>query len=147
MSISDKKLNFTYEVLLADAPVVLIAPQMRCGYRERGEGAAWCGRLAVSFRPGEWWELPTFRCGRHAAATDLPLPTELAFRRVRLMAQVDFAGVVFRREQAQTEAIARLELAVADAGGLLSNVSPTSAIVRWRGEGAAAGPSGDGGGE
>jgi hypothetical protein len=97
----------------------------------------------VCVRQASAWELPVFHCARHAGGTDLPLPDVRAFRRVRLMAVVDFAGVTTRKGPAEAEAIELLERLVADGGGLLSNVSPASAIVRHRAYGGDSSANGD----
>lgn len=118
--------------MMDDAPFVVVSPSLRCGHRERGAAPTWCGRPAVCVRPGSVWELPAYRCARHATAADVPLTPIVAFRRVRLLAQVDFAAVTFAKGPAQAEAIAALDRAVTAAGGLLTNANVTSAIVRHR---------------
>lgn len=117
---------------LDDSPLVLVAPELRCGYRERTPGHAWCARPAVCVRPGSAWELPVYVCGRHATAADVPLSAIAPFRRVRLMAQVDFAAVTFAQRFAEEEALEQFGRAVTAAGGLLTNVTASSAIVRQR---------------
>lgn len=120
---------------MSDAPLIIAAPPLRCGHRDRKLGSQFCARPAVSFRSGSPWELPEYHCARHAGGTDVPLPLERVFRRVRLMAHVDFAAVSARVTLAESEAMSRLERAVIDAGGLLTNVHAGSAVVRHRPQG------------
>ena len=128
---------------MTDGPLIIAAPLLRCGHRARGPAPTWCGRPAVSLCHGSAWDLPVFHCARHAGPLDLPLPAERSFRRVMVQSVVAFAGISARKPHAEAEAIAQLERGVADLGGLLVNVSATSAIVRHRAYGADSGPNGD----
>lgn len=114
---------------MSDFPRILIRPPLRCFHRAPGPAPAYCGRRAVAVEVGGAWGGMAFRCAEHASTAALPLPPTVVFRRVRLMTQIDLAGVAWRRELAETEAAARVERAIVAVDGLVGGVQITSAIV------------------
>ena len=104
---------------------------MRCQERVGNSPARFCGELAPWFRRGNDWFADGFFCNRHRHETDVPLPPELVFRRVRLMAIADFAAITPIRSIAQVEAAAVLMAAVERAGGVVSVQQVSSAVGRY----------------
>lgn len=81
-------------------------------------------------RPGRDWFGTEYFCQRHAAPGDQLIPDDHVFRRVRVFCDVYFAGVAVSAPMSHTEAVARLEQVVRDAGGALEVHEVRSHIVR-----------------
>lgn len=88
----------------------------------------------MAFRPGGAWGAHSYLCARHAKPHDLPIPSAVAFRRVRVTALVDFAGTSWAAPNAHIDAVEHLREAVATVGGVLNLVGVTSAIGRYSGQ-------------
>ena len=117
---------------MSDAPLVLICPPMRCHQAIGGRPRLWCGDPASWQRPGNAMFPTAYFCEAHHQSSDIPLPAELTFRRVRVQLDVILCGTSAARGEAQAEAVARLEAAIAALGGVVSLQTVSSAWVRAR---------------
>jgi hypothetical protein len=123
----------------ARVPAFGITPSPRCFTIVEGPPRRKCGEHATRRRAGNQWFADTFHCTQHAEPTDLELAGECIVRRVRVTCDVLLAGVDERQGIAQTEAVARVEAAIAAAGGVLDVKMVTSQIGRYPASGGAQG--------
>lgn len=114
---------------MSTVPAVAIAPPPRCFSRGIDRCGPVCGELATHMRRGRDWFSTEYVCDRHSAPGDEPIPAERVFRRVRVWADIYFAGALTSAPMSHTEAVARLELAVRQAGGALDVTDVRSDIV------------------
>lgn len=115
---------------MPQAPPFAIVPPIRCCELVDGVRRVFCSELAVVRRPGATYWFDEFFCLEHAAPSDVPIEREPTFRRVHLVCDVYFAGVSVQPAIAQTEAVARLEAAVREFGGLVTVQAARSTIGR-----------------
>lgn len=113
-------------------PTFVLCPTLRCYHVEGKSPRIVCGALARWREPGEHWFNDSFFCDLHRGPNDLVVDGDVVVRRVRITADVFLAGTNIRSPQAQTEAVARLERAVAAAGGILDVHGVLSSVGRIR---------------
>ena len=116
---------------LPNYPVCSIRPPPRCSARQDVVGPLICGELAGWLRRGNKLFEDLYFCDAHAEPSDVVIPACLVVRRVRLEIHVLFAGVGASAVEAHVEAVARLETAIAAAGGCLQVDRVMSALVRY----------------
>jgi hypothetical protein len=104
---------------LRNLPQMTFSPPARCFYRREDAGGTVCGELAAWVRPGLEWFRTLYFCDEHREPIDLEIPPVHAIRRVRINAILLFSAASLNQAIAHTEALARLEAAVHQAGGLL----------------------------
>src|SRR4051794_21892577 len=114
---------------MSTVPHVAIAPPPRCFYRGIERCSPVCGRLATHIRRGRDWISTEYVCELHVAPGDVEIPAERVFRRVRVWADIYFAGALQSAPMSHTECVARLETAVRDIGGALEVNDVRSDIV------------------
>jgi hypothetical protein len=114
---------------MSTVPHVAIAPPPRCFYRGIDRCGPVCGRLATHMRRGRDWFSTEYVCELHVAPGDVEIPAERVFRRVRVWADIYFAGALQSAPMSHTECVARLETAVRDIGGALEVNDVRSDIV------------------
>lgn len=125
-----------------DLPTFAIRPTLRC-FGVQGPGApTWCGKPATHYRQARAWGMHSFLCAEHAEPGDVPLPSTVVFRRVRIMGHVDVAAISWTPDRAQNEAVRVMEDAIRAAGGLLDVYSVTSCTGRHTELAAPASPNG-----
>lgn len=117
---------------MADTPTFYVRPRLRC-HQELGPP-----RVVFCASPARWLR-STLRdrylgyfCDEHRLPSDVPVPDEFYFRRVRLVAEVTFAGVSLDPDWAEQEAVEQLQDAVAAAGGLVGTCVARSVVGRYR---------------
>lgn len=113
-----------------DPPIATNAPPVRCFQQTGDPCRPVCGELAQWYRPGSSWFAAAYFCDPHHLASDLPIPDEHVFRRVRILCDVTFAGVSTNAPLAQLEAVARLEQCIGNAGGRLEVCGVRSLMVQ-----------------
>lgn len=116
---------------VAHVPLAAIAPPLRCFEHDRSDRHVICGDAAYWRRPGSHWFDDQYFCDVHREPFDVPIVGECVVRRVRVMVDVLLSGASMTAPFAQTEALRRLERAVAAAGGLLDVKGIHSAVVRY----------------
>jgi|SRR4051812_16391174 hypothetical protein len=114
---------------MSTVPHVAIAPPPRCFSRGIDRCGPVCGRLATHVRKGRDWFSIEYFCAEHAAPGDEEIPLEHVFRRVQVFCDVFFAGVTTSAPMSHTEAVARLEKAIRDAGGAVDVLQVRSHVV------------------
>lgn len=117
---------------MAELATFTVAPPMRCSERLGHLLGFYCGQGAAVMRPVQAWTQPEYFCPQHAKPGDVPIAGPLIFRRVTVSLDVLFAAVTFTPVTAQAEALAALEVAVEQAGGLINLHGVTSAIGCWK---------------
>lgn len=120
-------------------PAFAVSPTLRCYHVEGNSIRFVCGAPARWREPGQHWFGDSFFCDVHRKPTDVLVEADVAIRRVRITCDVFLAGTNIRAPQAQAEAVARLERAIAAAGGILDVHGVLSTVGRIR---AAAAPGG-----
>jgi hypothetical protein len=115
-----------------NVPAFVVCPVLRCYRVTMNSPRVVCGELARWRELGRHWFDDSFFCDQHRNATDVPVVDDVAIRRVRITADVFLAGTNIRAPQAQAEAVARLERAVAAAGGILDVQGVLSTVGRIR---------------
>lgn len=103
---------------------------MRCHFQTQGSPRFFCGELASWMRAGSLSFSPGYFCNAHHSIDDVAIPAEKMFRRVSMTVEILFASVSLVPAEAHAEVLARLELAVEQAGGVLNLHTVTSAIGR-----------------
>lgn len=117
---------------LVNVPAFAVSPVLRCYHVDGMTPRIVCGAPARWREPGSHWFGDSFFCDRHRGPTDVPVVSDVAIRRVRITADVFLAGTNIRAPQAQAEAVACLERAVAAAGGILDVQGVLSTVGRIR---------------
>lgn len=115
---------------LSHVPAVAIAPPARCYFRLGDSSSTICGNFARWLRPGNHWFDPEYFCDLHRASSDIAIPSEWVFRRVRFELEVLITAAALNPSPAHTEALARLDAAVKAAGGVLDVHGVRSSVVR-----------------
>lgn len=116
---------------MADVAVFDICPPIRCSSPVRDPYRLVCGEVATWRAEPVAGAPAVYRCAKHRQPADRPLEGPVIFRRVTVAAVVWFAGVGESDQVCQAEALARLERAVADAGGLMRLNSITCVSGRY----------------
>jgi hypothetical protein len=115
----EKPKNCATSNILPPLPTFVIAPPLRCHHHELGSPRVICGELATRQRKSAHWFDIRYFCERHATATDAPIAGDQFFRLVRFNLDVLLAGCSIAHNIAHTEALQRLEAAIAAAGGIV----------------------------
>ena len=100
-------------------PTFVLSPAMRCYHHDRNSRRIICGELATHRRRGKFWFDDAFFCPQHALEDDEPIEGDLIFRRFRFNVDVILAGASLWPDVARSEALQRLEAAIASVGGIL----------------------------
>jgi hypothetical protein len=108
-----------------------ICPPIRCCAAQLDRPSQVCGARAYWQTPRRPGELPVYRCHVHREPGDLALGRVLIYRQISLAARVIFAGASQVRSLAREEAVARLDDAVSQAGGLLQLLDVSEAAGRY----------------
>jgi len=101
-----------------NVPEFSIQMPMRCYHLVGPSRLAVCGEIASWMRPAASSFDATYFCDRHHVAGDVPLPESYVFRRVNISAQLLIASAARSAIDAQVEAIAKLDQALAAAGAV-----------------------------
>lgn len=115
---------------MPEAPQFSIVPPVRCCQLLEDPSPHYCGELAAVVRPGPTYWFDEFFCLAHGLSSDVAIAELQPFRRVHLVVDVYFAAVSVAPGLAHTEAVARLEQAVGDAGGVVSVQAVRSTVGR-----------------
>ena len=105
-----------------------VRPRLRCCQPKFDPARVICGEPARWRRPAPAGTVDCYFCPEHAAHGDVPIAGVTLFRRVQIVAEVTFAGVSAMPALARAEALARLERAVEEAGGMLNLHAMTDVI-------------------
>ncbi len=116
---------------MSDVARFISCPPLRCGATVPVPERPVCGRLAHWVADPPSGPLPVFHCAVHRGASDRLVELPVIVRRISLSAVVLFAGAGHTPAVARTDAVARLEEAVALAGGVLDVLNCTDALGRY----------------
>src|SRR4051812_49050114 len=111
-----------------DGPLFVAAPPLRCQRPRKASSPQLCGEIASWMQPGNDVFMPTYVCDLHRDPSCVSIPSAGVFRRVSVQVEVLFSAASWSKNEAQAEAVARLERIVQAAGGLLSLTTVTSAV-------------------
>jgi hypothetical protein len=115
---------------VADVARFLARPPLRCCSAEPTSESLVCGAPAAWRRPTCNGSPAAYFCDAHQEPGDVPIAGDTLFRRVSVTCEISFAGVSANPGIARAEALARLELAVERAGGMLNLHTMTDALGR-----------------
>lgn len=118
---------------MSDVPRFQVRPSLRCYCQVKDSEVRVCGRLATWERAAAAGQLSTFYCDEHHEPTDRPVRGDLVIRAVEVRADVTFVATAQQPNMALTEAVARLELAVREVGGVLQVLGAHTEIGRLDG--------------
>lgn len=116
---------------MSDIARFTVCPPLRCGEATSNPTRPLCGAVAYWEAPPPPGALPVFHCAAHRIPTDRLIGPAVILRRVLILADIQFAGVRHVSSTARAEALARLEDAVIQAGGLLNLVEITDVVGRY----------------
>jgi len=117
---------------MPNEPVFLVRPIFRCCEPVENSPRRRCARPAPWSSPADTPRHITFRCDDHKRENDRPVELDALFRRVSITAEILYSGISMDQTAAIAEALATLELAVEQSGGLLNLHTTHSAIGRWK---------------
>jgi hypothetical protein len=118
--------------LRPNLPEFMIAPAPRCFHHEQNEIRTICGELATHVRKGTWWFDDQYFCDAHCQPGDELVAGDRVCLRLEFTVKVVLSGTSVSPILSRVEAMARLEAAIAAAGGLLDVESVRSAIGRYK---------------
>lgn len=119
---------------MVDVPDFAARAPIGCCYRSESRDNAVCGLQAGWTRYGVADHFPRYFCAKHRASKDVPISGAPLVRRVSVTLEVVLTGVSFLPAIAHAEAVRRLELAVASAGGVINLHAVRSVVGRYAGQ-------------
>lgn len=105
---------------MSDVARFSFVPPLRCFHAEWNRAAHVCGAPARWTRVSGDTQPGPFFCDEHRGPKDTPIEGALLVRRVTLTLDVSFAGASAMPAIARADALARLERAIADIGGVIN---------------------------
>ena len=115
---------------MADIPLVVVRPPLRCFSRRQDPPGEICDWEATFVRHSRAGVPPTFLCSAHSQSGDEPITDDVVFRLVSVTLEVRMCGVSHVPGFAHSEALARLERAIAAAGGVINLHACRSQLAR-----------------
>jgi len=115
---------------VADIPCIVARPPLRCFFLDGDRLGQVCARDAVFVRPSSAGVAPQFFCAEHSRDGDEPVTDDVVFRLVSITLEVRLCGINHVPGFAHSEALSRLELAIAAAGGVINLHACRSQLAR-----------------